>query len=64
MQEFLYSVLKEQGKPVYLPYRRKISFLFENGFIAQLVEQRIENPRVLGSIPSEATIFNGAIAKW
>jgi hypothetical protein len=28
-----------------------------NGRIAQLVEQRIENPRVPGSIPGSATIF-------
>jgi hypothetical protein len=30
----------------------------DNGEIAQLVEQRTENPRVLGSIPSLATTFN------
>ncbi len=30
----------------------------ENGRIAQLVEQRIENPRVPGSIPGSATIFS------
>ena len=30
----------------------------EDGEIAQLVEQRIENPRVGGSIPSLATILN------
>ena len=29
-----------------------------NGQIAQLVEQRTENPRVGGSIPSLATIFH------
>ena len=28
-----------------------------SGSVAQLVEQRIENPRVGGSIPSRATIF-------
>jgi hypothetical protein len=28
-----------------------------HGSIAQLVEQRIENPRVAGSIPARATIF-------
>src|SRR5687768_10007794 len=27
-----------------------------NGRVAQLVEQRIENPRVVGSIPTPATI--------
>ncbi len=30
---------------------------FFNGGIAQLVEQRTENPRVPGSIPGPATIF-------
>lgn len=33
------------------------------GSIAQLVEQRIEDPRVVGSIPTRATMY-GAIAKW
>jgi hypothetical protein len=28
-----------------------------SGLVAQLVEQRTENPRVGGSIPSQATIF-------
>ena len=28
-------------------------------FVAQLVEQRTENPRVVGSIPTEGTIFAG-----
>ena len=28
-----------------------------HGSIAQLVEQRIENPRVAGSIPARATFF-------
>ena len=28
-----------------------------NGPVAQLVEQRIENPRVSGSIPLQATIY-------
>ena len=30
---------------------------FPQGQIAQLVEQRTENPRVVGSIPTLATIF-------
>ena len=30
---------------------------FNIGFVAQLVEQRTENPCVGGSIPSKATIF-------
>ena len=29
-----------------------------HGSIAQLVEQRIENPRVAGSIPARATFFH------
>ena len=31
----------------------------ENAFVAQLVEQGTENPRVVGSIPTEGTIFAG-----
>ena len=31
----------------------------KNGSIAQLVEQRIEDPRVVGSIPTRATILWG-----
>ena len=34
-------------------YKKKLKIKF--GFIAQLVEQRTENPRVSGSIPLEAT---------
>ena len=34
---------------------RSVEGRFGNGWIAQLVEQRIENPRVVGSIPSPAT---------
>jgi hypothetical protein len=33
------------------------------GQIAQLVEQRIENPRVGGSIPSLATIFSDSLKR-
>ena len=36
-------------------WESRLSPDFYFGFIAQLVEQRTENPRVLGSIPSEAT---------
>ena len=32
---------------------------FHNGRVAQLVEQRTENPRVGGSIPLPATIYSG-----
>ena len=35
--------------------RLAINFISRNGPIAQLVEQRIENPRVTGSIPVRAT---------
>ena len=34
---------------------------FLQGPVAQLVEQRIENPRVTGSIPVQATILNRCI---
>ena len=34
-----------------------------SGPVAQLVEQRIENPRVSGSIPLQATKFYGYILK-
>jgi hypothetical protein len=33
------------------------SICLPDGWVAQLVEQRIENPRVAGSIPAPATIF-------
>ena len=33
-----------------------ISFASAYAFVAQLVEQRTENPRVVGSIPTEGTI--------
>ena len=35
----------------------------QQGQVAQSVEQGIENPRVGGSIPSLATIFNTLMAK-
>lgn len=38
------------------PAHRKCG-IAKSGSVAQLVEQRIENPRVGGSIPSRATIF-------
>ncbi len=40
--------------------RLAINFISRNGPIAQLVEQRIENPRVTGSIPVRATKYNKA----
>lgn len=36
---------------------RNEASVVDYGQLAQLVEQRIENPRVLGSIPRLATIF-------
>jgi hypothetical protein len=36
---------------------------FRSGLVAQLVEQRTENPRVGGSIPSQATNFPVARAE-
>jgi hypothetical protein len=44
----------DKGKS--LAYRRPSS-----AQIAQLVEQRIENPRVAGSIPALGTIFSAMI---
>ena len=38
----------------------RLPFFRGNGWIAQLVEQRIENPCVPGSIPGPATIFPAA----
>jgi hypothetical protein len=35
-----------------------------HGPVAQLVEQRIENPRVDGSIPSQATKLKSSFQKW
>ena len=40
------------------PERYQSVAIQQNGRIAQLVEQRIENPRVGGSIPPSATIFH------
>lgn len=36
----------------FFSYKMRVSY---GGWVAQLVEQRIENPRVGGSIPSPAT---------
>ena len=40
--------------------RMRLPFFRGDGWIAQLVEQRIENPCVPGSIPGPATIFPAA----
>ena len=39
-----------------------ISFASAYAFVAQLVEQRTENPRVVGSIPTGATTFYAGLA--
>ena len=36
----------------------------DSASIAQLVEQRTENPRVAGSIPARGTILNFEVRKW
>ena len=35
-----------------------------DGWVAQLVEQRIENPRVGGSIPPPATTYQRLTEMW
>ena len=45
--------------PVFLAYRHAAC-----AQIAQLVEQRIENPRVAGSIPALGTIFDGDLKSF
>ena len=37
-------------------YNNKVAERQRYAFVAQLVEQRTENPRVVGSIPTEGTI--------
>ncbi len=41
-----------------MPVFRDVQTSRNDGWVAQLVEQRIENPRVDGSIPPPATNFN------
>lgn len=45
---------KKHLQSYFFSYKMRDSY---GGWVAQLVEQRIENPRVGGSIPSRATIF-------
>ena len=40
-----------------MPVFRDVQTSRNNGWVAQLVEQRIENPRVGGSIPPPATTY-------
>ncbi len=60
------SVLKFRGAFLFLikggaltshSFSVQFALLFHDGEIAQLVEQRTENPRVPGSIPGLATIL-------
>ena len=44
------------------PFSRCYNPASLSGPVAQLVEQRIENPRVTGSIPVQATKFNPSIS--
>jgi hypothetical protein len=39
-------------------------WLYHSGEIAQMVEQRTESPRVVGSIPSLATNHNWLMLTW
>ena len=48
---------KTSQKRVYLRRTPLKTTACKNGSVAQLVEQRIENPRVGGSIPSRAIFF-------
>ena len=51
-ESFLVKVLQDSGESTtFAPANRKIS----DGVIAQLVEQRTENPCVPGSIPGDTT---------
>ena len=40
-----------------MPVFRDVQTSWNDGWVAQLVEQRIENPRVGGSIPPPATTY-------
>jgi hypothetical protein len=44
--------------------KKYIIFALPNGVVAQMVEQRTENPCVTGSIPVDATKTTGKIVKW
>ena len=51
-----YSQKNKKNKKKLLPLKKKVYIRMScSGQIAQLVEQRTENPRVGGSIPSLAT---------
>src|SRR3990167_8073755 len=54
---FLASQARESGR-LYNPRQVHYNAALFYGRVAQLVEQRTENPRVVGSIPTPATIFS------
>ena len=47
-----------------MPVFRGVQTSWNDGWVAQLVEQRIENPRVGGSIPPPATKLNKLTFMW
>jgi hypothetical protein len=47
-----------------MPVFRDVQTSRNDGWVAQLVEQRIENPRVGGSIPPPATNYQKLTAMW
>ena len=53
------------GHGLFMPVRGvRLSLGVPFGEVAQLVEQRTENSRVVGSIPTLATSFRGVSAGW
>ena len=57
MKKLSFYACKPLRKRVYLRRTPLTTTACKNGSVAQLVEQRIENPRVAGSIPALGTIF-------
>jgi hypothetical protein len=55
-QKNIKKVLLLHQPPCYNLFCQQMILLFLNGSVAQSVEQRTENPRVGGSIPSRTTI--------
>ncbi len=47
-----------------MPVFRDVQTSRNDGWVAQLVEQRIENPRVDGSIPPPATTYQRLTEMW
>ena len=61
MQRYL-QLARSAGAVLGLPTMFFAILCALSGPVAQLVEQRIENPRVTGSIPVQATKFNPSIS--